>query len=296
MVANQTQIEAEYEEISRYDRDDFEETIGLWTEQHGLRLTTDEYGRPTLMKERDLPGLYTKRDSESAEDLTFSVLAIGDEGEEAIASGSLARGIRTRRLIRQAVLELMERYMLRGAQFPVSDVVNVVSGKECQLAIEVVAGASVDRDGLERLGSSIDDLRSLLQDWSAWEKHYPDLDEALEWLQAEIVGPVSHLVTHEGLLADAGWELDQRTKRVKAKGEPGIGNRPRELKNHLICRLYDILHPPFKAGWPIPGQDANPLPLRVHIAKILWPIFMGDISPRPHGPIWQAIRNHLKGI
>ena len=67
--------------------------------------------------------------------------------------------------------------------------------------------------------------------------------------------------------------IDDDDGHVKATQTTGAGNRPRKLRNELICQLYDCLRGPFDTGWPEHADTKNPKLLREHISIILTPFF-----------------------
>lgn len=140
-----------------------------------------------------------------------------------------------------------------------------------------------------------------------WKDKYPDLSDGLAWVTKEV--RTQYLAVKESqdlaaslafAFASKDWIHDRRTNAVKAVMVEGVGNRPRELKNYLICELYDCLKSPFDEGWPEFAGAKNPHLLREHISKLLAPLFptkiLADsrVDPKPRGPIWQAIQNYLK--
>ncbi len=140
-----------------------------------------------------------------------------------------------------------------------------------------------------------------------WKDRYPDLSDGLAWVTKELRTQVLAAKESEELadsLAFAfepnDWIVDPATETVKAAMVEGAGNRPRELKNHVVCELYDCLREPFNEGWSRFAGTKNPTLLREHISRLLAPLFppqfLADkpVDPKPHGPIWQAIQNHLK--
>jgi len=162
-----------------------------------------------------------------------------------------------------------------------------------------------------------------------WKKYFPDLADGLSWMIREVRKQIKEAAESEDLRASIAYALEPKDwvhvgdqDLIEATPVEGVGNRRRQLKNHLICQLYDCLRDPFRIGWKV--DNKNPEMLRVHISRILRPIFgnhnivLADIetmlsggnpvetdpkkimeedkelSWKAKGPIWRAIDNHLK--
>jgi len=163
-----------------------------------------------------------------------------------------------------------------------------------------------------------------------WKKYFPDLADGLSWMIREVRKQIAEAAESEDLRASRDylseqkdWVLDDERDLIEAAPSEGVGNRRRQLKNHLICQLFDCLRDPFRIGWKI--NTKNPEMLRVHISRILRPIFGNrflvldvesllsggelvvtdpkrqmeedkELSWKAKGPIWRATDNHLKHL
>jgi len=155
----------------------------------------------------------------------------------------------------------------------------------------------------EELLRHVKEVQSFLSLNEVWGKDkYPDLSDAISRMASDLQEELSDLINQSQKVRDfclamkeAGWIFDEDTGKIKASQIEGVGNRGRELKNEMICKLYDCLRKPFDVGWPEYAGVRNPELLRKHIRGLLGAFFHPDeIDPRANGPVWQAVQNHTK--
>ena len=206
---------------------------------------------------------------------------------------------------------LKREYESRGAEFPYARVDFILS------IGSVAFGAAKMSDlprNLRKFKCDFEEAREsslvllnahefLERNKGVWKAEYPELLSGIEYVRERLNSGLREVGENDDIykqVVDAlernGWVVDRLAKKIKATQTPGAGNRPRMLKNELICLLYGCLRSPFEIGWPKEADIQNPQTLRNHISQLLSYCGMptDEIDPRSSGPIWNAIQNHLK--
>ncbi len=204
---------------------------------------------------------------------------------------------------------LGEEYESRGAEFPFERVERITAFWHVSVGSvrhfdepRVVRDFKCDEKEVFDWWLGVLRLRVFLeQNETVWKEDYPDLNDGL-WFVYEKLGSAMSEARERNLypkiveaLEQHGWVWDRHADELKAAQTDGAGNRPRLLKNELICLMYDCLRPAFDVGWPDCAGTKNPQALRDHISQLFsYGVPNDETDPRPNGPIYRAIHNHLK--